>query len=491
MSIKYDLDALLNETEVAEKETPLFEIEYCDPYEYVPYKKVVVDEDGLATEVTPSPVWKDKNGKLHIDYPAFVENFARANNIVCCNGLFYTPDGVVSETRMKSDINYSLIERGWTDRLDVPVNSLFKSLKEMKGVDTLDVDERVIPFANGDLYIDYTGHWVFHYEEKKQTPYRLGVDLVPDDAPMPKFEKWLHDLFEDDDILTIQEMLGYAMLPSTTVQEAFFLVGDASAGKSVLGHILGRIINNGFQAITTADLVTQRFQIASAENKLVLYDDDLGSAALTETGLLKKLITADQPIPAERKYEKGFTFMSYAKVIACANFMLSSLYDDSDGFFRRLHPIHVKPRDPNRTNIPGFGEQIAEEEAEQIARWALRGLKRLIANNWKITWSKRSHDYMAQNKEKAMHYPEFLKETLELSPTDDVSCEELRKLYERWCKANNFQDTKVKRMQNWMSDNAEKEGLTQSRTIVRDGRRVRGYKGVKIRSEWKNVVLFL
>lgn len=482
----YDLDALTKGST-----SPLFQTEYCEPYEYYPYTQTVTREDGTPSQITPEPVWTDRKGKLHINYPAFVENFTRANNIVCCNGLFYTPDGVVSETRMKSDISYSLIDRGWTDRLDAPVNSLFASLKQMKSVDALDVDEHVIPFANGDLYIGPDGQYTFHYQEKKQTPYRLGVDLVPNDAPMPKFQKWLEDLFDPQDILTLQEMVGYVMLPVTNVQEAFFLVGDASAGKSVLGHILGKIINNGFQAVTTADLVTQRFQVASAENKLVLYDDDLGSAALTETGLLKKLITADQPIPAERKYEQGFTFMPYAKVIACANFMLSSLYDDSDGFFRRLHPIHVKPRDPRRRAIPGFGEQIAREESEQIVRWALRGLQRLIQKNWHITWSDRSREYMAQNKEKVLHYPEFLRETLEPCQTGDISCEELRKIYERWCRANNFQDTRVKRMQNWLADNAEKEGLMPSRNVIRAGRRVRGYAGVVAKKEWASSTISL
>ena len=476
---KFDLSHDVLGEEGGDNSSTLFITEYCTPYEYTPYTKEV---DGEI--VTPEAVWTDYKGKHHIDYPTFVENFARANNVVCCNGLFYTPDGVMSEGQTKQDINYSLIDRGWTDRLDVPVNSIFASLKQMKHVDALDVNEWVIPFRNGDLYLHPYNSWQFRLDEKKQTPYRMGVDLVPEDRPMPKFDKWLHDLFEDEDIDTVQEMLGYLMLPVTNVQEAFFLVGDAAAGKSVLGHILGKIINNGFQAVTTADLVTQRFQVASAENKLVLYDDDLGSAALTETGLLKKLITADQPIPAERKYEKNFTFMPFAKVVACANFMLSSLYDDSNGFFRRLHPINVKPKDPNRKTIPGFGEQIAREESEQIVRWALKGLKRLIRNDWKITWSDRSREYFGQTIEKAVHYPAFIEETLEPCFGADVSCTELRKLYETWCRENSIQDTKVIRMQKWFSSNAEKYGMTYTRCIKRGGKMVRGYLKMKIRDEW-------
>lgn len=489
----YDLDVLLSEDSI----NPLFTVEYCEPYEYIPYSAPLLDDsgnqqrdnDGNLLTHQPEPVWIDAKGKKHIDHPAFIENFARVNNLICCNGLFYTPEGVESETDVRKNIAYSLVQRGWKDRIDLPVNALFNALKYMKSVDELNADESIIPFADGDLHIEDKDKWVFRCDEKKQMPYRLGVKLAFEDEPMPKFEKWLHDLFVDEDILTIQEMLGYAMLPVTNVQEAFILVGDAAAGKSVLGHILGKIFGNSFLAITANDFVTQRFQIASAENKLVLYDDDLGTAALKETGLLKKLITADQPIPAERKYEKGFTFMSYAKIIACANFMLSSLYDDSDGFFRRLHPIEVKPKDLDRPVIPDFGKQIAEEESEQIARWALRGLKRLIENDWEITWSERSRNYIKEDKENSVHFPQFLHETLEpsSSPEDDLSCAEIRKLYERWCKANNFQDVKVRRMQSWMSKNSEKEGIKISRNVIREGKQVRGYKGVKVRPEWSNI----
>ena len=471
-------------------EIPLFTVVHCDPYVAQPYTTHRETESGEVVSETPSPIYRDDKGKLHINHTSFVENFASLNNMVCCNGLFYTPDGVVSETQVRKDVAYSLTDNGWTDRIDQPTNALFTALKYMHSVDKLPVTDTVIPFRNGDLHLRRGETWEFRENEKKQAPYRLGVDLIYKPKPMPKFEKWLKDLFDPADVPTIQEMIGYLLLPVTNAQEAFFLVGDAAAGKSVLGHILGRIINNGFQTINTQDFVTQRFQVADAENKLVLYDDDLGSAALTETGLLKKLITADQPIPAERKYERGFTFRSYAKVVACTNIMLSSLYDDTDGFFRRLHPIHVLPRSPRRKQIPGFGQQIAQEEAEAIAYWSLEGLRRLIYNDWHITWSDRSREYFSQVVSKAVHFPAFLQETTETgSSNDDVSSAELRRVYERWCRENNIQEVKVKRMQNWVADNIEKYDARPSKKVLRGGREVRGYKGIKIRPEWSEAVV--
>ena len=428
-------------------------------------------------------VYVNEKGKKIINYPKTVAAFAQANQCVFCNGIFYSPEGALTSRFIRQEISHSLEDAGWIDKLDIPTNSIFNSLKDMYSVDELPVNKTVIPFANGDLHLSEKGNWSFRLGEKQQTAYRLSVNYTPRDAPMPMFEKWLRDIFVEEDIRTIQEILGYCLVPVTSVQEAFFLVGDAGVGKSIMGHIFSFIWGNSYEEIKTQDVVTQRFHLAMAENKLVLYDDDLGAAALTETGTLKKLITANQKITAERKFEQPHSFIPYCKIVASANFMLSSLYDDSDGFYRRLHPILVKPKDPNRKNIKDF-EKLIELEKEQIVRWALAGLKRLMDNKWEITWSKRSSDYMGSVKNNGVHFPEFLEETTIKEADSDTSCAELRKVYERWCKANNIQDVRVKRMQTWLAGNAEKEQFVLSRNVVRDGKQVRGYKGLKIKSEW-------
>ena len=41
-------------------------------------------------------------------------------------------------------------------------------------------------------------------------------------------------------------------------------------------------------------------------------------------------------------------------------------------------------------------------------------------------------------------------------------------------------------MQNWFSNNAYKYGMEYSRSIVRNDKQVRGYKGVNIKEEWRN-----
>lgn len=261
----------------------------------------IVDCEKPPVEVDTSDIfYENKSGKQCINYPEFVKTFMELNECIYCNGQFYTPDGAKAVGNIRQDIALSLSDSGWTDKIDIPTNSIVNTLQDFVFQEKFDIDENMIPFANGDMYINKTGKWEFHLSEKKCTPYRLGVNYSPVSKPTPLFNKWLHDTFEDEDIPAIQEILGYMLVPVTAAQEAFFLVGDGGAGKSVFGVIIGAILGNGFTTVNTKDMVEKRFQIQVAENKLVVYDDDLGEAALSSTGMLKKLISADQPVPAER-----------------------------------------------------------------------------------------------------------------------------------------------------------------------------------------------
>ena len=472
--------AIHGEPEYLGEATPSFtkgiRVEECT------HEDVPPDTSGIITE--------DKKGNPQLNYKKFVDVFATINNCVFCNGVFYNPDGEIPPQAIRRDIANSLGDSGWQGRIDTPTTSLFTTLKDMYSVDELPVDDKVIPLANGDLHLS-KGEWVFRLGEKKHAPYRLAVNYTPIEKPMPLFNKWLNDVFAPEDIPTIQEIMGYCLIPTTAVGEAFIIVGDAEAGKSGLGTILMGILGNAAMTMETQDLVTKRFQVADVENKLLAYDDDLGSAALTETGLLKKLITADTPIRAERKYADPHQFKSYCKILASANFMLSSLYDDSDGFFRRLHPILVKPKQPDRKRINKFYEMILEQEREQIFKWALLGLRRVIENGWKITWSERSQNYMKANKSNAVHFDDFFNETCVIDPNSDTTMAELTTLYKKWCRENGIKEASDRRLSNWFSDNADKLGIRRSQNIRRNSKCIRGYQGLKIKDEWKNVMITL
>lgn len=450
----------------------------------IPYEE---EEDCIGLDKC---VYITDKGVKRINYPNMATAIARANNCIYHKGLFYTPDGSVTAEFMRHEISAALEAAGWTDRLDLPTTSILNTIRDKYNQEDFAPRRDLIPFRNGDLLIG-GDKWVFRRGEKSHVPYRLNVDFVeeefaPSEKAAPVFNKWLEDVFVSEDIITVQELLGYCLIPSTAAQEAFILVGEAGVGKSVLTHLLSSVFGNAYQEVSIDELSGNRFALPMVENRLVIYDDDLKTTALAETGIFKKLVTATQPIKAERKYEQPYNFLPYCTVIANSNDMLQTLYDDSNGFYRRLHPIHVRDKAPGRVDISDMGEKVSQEK-NAIVMWALKGLVRVIDNGFKIHWSERSRLYMNAEKTKGVHFGAFFETVFLLDSEGIVASEEICKLYKSWCRQNAVQELSVRRLQNWLGGNAEK--LNISKTLI-GKKRIAGYQGVKIREEWKQSIIF-
>ena len=430
-------------------------------------------------------IYETEKGIKRINYSNMTTAIAQATNCIYHRGMFYTPDGSITSEYLRQEITASLEAAGWTDKLDAPVTSILNTVRDKTYKEDFSADRNIIPFKNGDLYIK-EDNWIFYEWQKKHVPYRLNVNYIDEDLPMPWFTKWVNDVFIQDDITTLQEVIGYSLVPTTQAQEAFVLVGESGVGKSVLTHLLSQIFGNAYQEVNIGDLANNRFALPMVENRLVIYDDDLKTEALTETGTFKKLVTAMQPIKAERKYEQPYNFLPYCTIIANSNDMLKTLYDDSDGFYRRLHPIHVKNKDPSRRNIANMAEKVSEEK-DMIVRWALKGLVRVIRNDYKIHWSQRSIDYMTAEKSKGVHFQDFFNTVFEIDSSAVITSKQIYDVYKSWARQNVMQEVSARRLQNWIGSNAEK--LKISKVFI-GAKRLAGYKGCKIRSEWSQNIIF-
>lgn len=437
-----------------------------------------LSEEEILQTYTPGMFYDDKKGNRQLDENTFAEAFRDINHLRYNNGLFYTRSGKITEELLARDVWASIKGFGIKQDVERITNKLMGAIKLASTVDNLDVNTNIIPFANGDFDIR---NWEFHAERYDPTPYRLPISLRLKLQEIPNFRKWLHDLFTDDDIKTIQEYLGYCLLPTTKAQKALFLVGEGGAGKSVMGVILESILGNAMLSTPNSqEFLQDKFKLPELEHKLVLYDDDLDNEALRGTGLYKKLITNNLSITADRKYGQPFKFTPSVKIVSCCNEMLNSIYDNTDGFYRRLLPILIKPK--AETFIPDlhFYDKI-RGEAEGILQWSLMGLYRLIENDWVLSESDRTKEYLGSKKSIGNHFPDFMESCFVRDVEGDVSVVELMSAYQVWCRQNGVEARKSRAVQTWISDNAEKYGMEKSNKVRRDGNGVRGYKGVKLR----------
>lgn len=155
--------------------------------------------------------WLDEDGK--IDEVAFCRSYANIKPLKCVNGIFYGMDGVVDEEEMKAEI-YEQIKEFITRGVAKKVENLINTLKLETHEKELPLELDRIHVANGVYYLNGM------FDPQKQfCRNRLNVKYNPN-APKPeRWLKYLEDLLEKEDIPTIQEYLGYMLIPSNKGQK--------------------------------------------------------------------------------------------------------------------------------------------------------------------------------------------------------------------------------------------------------------------------------
>lgn len=227
------------------------------------------------------PEWME--GKK-INESLFCREYLQEHPMIAISGTFFTVDGrVIDEAKLMRDI-LEKIEPYVTSGLSRKVQNLLEALRLMCYSDPLPVETDRIHVANGTLFLDGTFR-----EEKVFCMNRLPVSYDPT-APVP--EKWLaflQELLYPEDISTLQEYMGYCLIPSNKGQTMLFLIGNGGEGKSRIGLVMRALLGANMSTGSIAKVETSPFARADLEHRLVMVDDDMKLEALPQTNHLRNL----------------------------------------------------------------------------------------------------------------------------------------------------------------------------------------------------------
>ena len=96
------------------------------------------------------------------------------------------------------------------------------------------------------------------------------------------------DMLDMEDITTLQEYLGYCLIPSTRGQAMLFIIGNGGEGKSRIGIVLQEIFKSAMITGNFQRIETDKFFRYNLQNKLLMLDDDMQMTALPSTGYIKE-----------------------------------------------------------------------------------------------------------------------------------------------------------------------------------------------------------
>lgn len=421
-----------------------------------------------------NPVWFDGR---KINEALFCEEFLRKYPMVTVNGAFFTVNGRVHDENRLKKVIYDRIKCYVTSGVAKKVVNLLDVMRMECCTEKLSLYQDRIHVANGTYYLNGT-----FSPQKDFCRNRLPVSYNPE-APQPV--TWLHflsQLLEPEDILTLQEFMGYCFIPSTKGQKMLLLIGKGGEGKSRIGIVLRALLGSNMNTGSIAKVETSPFARADLEHELVMLDDDMKLEALPQTNHIKAIITAELPMDLEKKGQQSYQGDLYVRFIGLGNGVLQSLNDHSVGFFRRQIILSAKEKDPNRKDDPYIAEKMCTE-AEGIFLWALAGLHRLIANDYKFTLSQSAQDNMEAAVSDGNNIIDFLGSEgyIRFKADYEVSSKDLYAVYKLWCDDNAMSSLSQKRFCSFLKQNESHYHLEYTNKVnIGGGKFARGFVGIEL-----------
>ena len=294
---------------------------------------------------------------------------------------------------------------------------------------------------NPNPYLINLKNGLYDLAEEKLVPHSpdfystIQLNAAYDEAAeCPLFISFLKESMNGDEkqVALIQEILGYLLIPVTSAQKAFVLVGAAGAGKSVLLRVINELLLGTENVSNVAwQALNERFKPAELFGKLANTFADLPTKNIDDNGIFKSLVGEDS-LTVERKNRDPFSFRSTARLIFSCNSIPRNYGDKSEGFYRRLIIIrYVNPVAPEKRD-PELFEKL-RSETDGILMFALEGLKRLVENAFVFSETETNREELQRYRQDSDSVAGFTAECCLLGEEFICGSTELYNLYESYC----------------------------------------------------------
>ncbi len=431
----------------------------------------ILEQGKKPDPAAEGPPWVIK-GRLN--EAEFVEHYLQGKTIRCINGNLYNEYGLMDERKLAKDM-YDEISVYKKSGLPDAIARSINTLKIRTYTPEPKPNSSEIFFKNG-TYDVKTGEFT---EGLKFCMNRLPVPLFQDAEEPLQWLRFLDELLYSEDIPALQEFMGYALIPTNRAQVMMMIIGSGGEGKSRIALVLKSILGDNMNMGSIQKVAGDRFARADQEGKLLFVDDDMKMEALPDTGLLKTLVSLEDKYDIERKGSQSHQGHLWVRLLLLGNGSLSSLYDKSDGFYRRQLILKAKPKPADRVDDRYLIDKL-NAEVDGIVRWCVDGLRRLCDNNFEFSVSERMKENLKEIKHSENNMLDFYESEgyIVFDICEEASSKELYEAYERWCDDNLEKPLSERTFSSTLKRDADSLGITYEKNIQRQGKRVRGYGGV-------------
>ena len=433
------------------------------------------------TQDSDVPVWYNSKEK-RVNEVAFCDWFMANHQLKYVGGKFYDIDGILDEEKLKKEIA-DILKPYVQTAIVRKARQIIDALRLDAQCDELPRYTDRVHFKNGTLFLE--GGFV---ADKEFCSNRLPINYNPDAKEPARWLQFLDELLYPEDIVTLQEFMGYVLIPTTKAQAMLMIIGSGGEGKSRIGVVCRNILGDNMNVSSINKLSNDRFSLADQEGMLLMVDDDMKMEALSDTGILKSVVTMDDKMSLERKGQQSYQGYLNVRIIAFGNGALSSLYDKSDGFYRRQIILTVKPKPANRFDDRSLSDKLSEE-TEGIVLWCLEGLKRLVSNGFHFSVSERTRQNQAEMRKDEDSIMDFFESEGYFTLDEAALCstKDLYDAYLLWASDNLVKPRSESSFAREVKQRAGKLGIEYCKNVSVDGKTTRGYRGIYASHVLKNV----
>jgi P4 family phage/plasmid primase-like protien len=276
----------------------------------------------------------------------------------------------------------------------------------------------------------------------------LPVDFDPD-AVAEDFLQALKDWFAnalgvaDDRAEALIDFFGYVALPHARFKKALFLHGEGDSGKSVPLKLLRKFVGDEFSCSLGVDEMDDPVKRAVIKHKRLNILTELSSDAMIRDGGFKTMVSTEEPILLNPKYENPHTYVPIAKHVIAAN-SFPQVNDRSAATFNRLLPIPFTRVFQAHEQDEGLFARLTTPQAMSgLLNLAIVGARRVIARGGKFVTPKAGLDLAQTMKEESNPFYQFQAARLIADATGNVRAGELADEFNAWRKGGKKIDTRT------------------------------------------------
>lgn len=341
------------------------------------------------------------------------------------NGLWWydagrwRPDGVDEiHRRVHRILGDAYKKRHSTELVDI--------LKRRAPERPMKLDTRYVNVRNGLL--DWcTGELHPHDPDIAVGP-QIPVDWNPD-ATCPTFDRFASEVFPDDALDLVDEVMGYALYPAYPIHKVLALYGTGRNGKGTFIRLLTSLVGQeNASAVSPQQLDERWFHVIQLRGKLLNTAGDVSANTFRKAEVFKKVTGGDAVTEGARRQDP-VTFTSFALHVVAYNELPRS-NDASEGFMSRWLVMPMERYFGGKPD-PYLAEKL-EADLPGILVRAVTGLRRLLVRGWfeEPPSVKAATDMFRQH---ADPVTSFLTEQTRDAPGGFLARPRMHDVYKAWC----------------------------------------------------------